>query len=113
MAQFSEIDPQTFAQRQATSPDWQLIDVREMQEVELASLPGFQVYPLSRYNEWASLILQELDRSKETIVLCHHGMRSAQMCQWLVEQGFEQVVNLRGGIDAYSRQVDAQIPIYP
>ncbi len=112
MAPFSEIDPQTFAQRQTTDPDWQLIDVREIQEVELAALPGFQVYPLSRYSEWASSILQELDRSKETVVLCHHGMRSAQMCQWLVEQGFEQVVNLRGGIDAYSRQVDDQIPIY-
>ncbi|WP_338441535.1 rhodanese-like domain-containing protein [Synechococcus elongatus IITB4] len=114
MADFTEIDPQTFAERQTAqpAPDWQLIDVREPAEVELASLPGFRVYSLSRYAEWADRIGQDLDRSKETIVLCHHGMRSAQMCQWLLTQGFEHVVNLRGGIDAYSRLVDARVPLY-
>jgi len=45
-------------------------------------------------------------------VLCHHGIRSGQMCQWLRSQGFTAVRNITGGIDAYSQQVDASVPRY-
>ncbi len=48
----------------------------------------------------------------ETLVLCHHGIRSAQMCQWLVDQGFTNVKNIMGGIDAYSILVDPSVPQY-
>jgi rhodanese-related sulfurtransferase len=44
--------------------------------------------------------------------MCHHGMRSAQMCQWLTQQGFTNVKNIVGGIDAYSVGVDSSIPRY-
>jgi rhodanese-related sulfurtransferase len=53
-----------------------------------------------------------LDANQETWVLCHHGMRSAQMCQWLIEQGFAHVKNISGGIHAYAVQVDSQVPQY-
>ncbi|PLZ34411.1 rhodanese-related sulfurtransferase, partial [Fischerella thermalis WC559] len=53
-----------------------------------------------------------LDPDAETLVLCHHGIRSAQMCQWLVNQGFTNVKNISGGIDAYSMLVDPSIPVY-
>lgn len=90
----------------------QLIDVREPHELELAEIPGFQNLPLSQASEWSSDINSRLDQQTETLVLCHHGMRSAQMCQWLMSQGFTQVINISGGIDAYSQMVDPSVPRY-
>lgn len=94
------------------SESLQLVDVRELQEVEIASLPGFANLPLSQFDRWSDNIRDRLDPDAETIVLCHHGIRSAQMCQWLVSQGFTDVKNVSGGIDAYSTLVDRSIPQY-
>jgi rhodanese-related sulfurtransferase len=109
-----EISVETLAQRLATEPpeSLQLIDVREPQEVEMASVPGFQIFSLSQHGEWSGHIHDRLDPRKETIVMCHHGMRSAQMCYWLMTQGFTQVKNLAGGIHNYSIVVDPSIPQY-
>ncbi|MEG3863449.1 rhodanese-like domain-containing protein [Microcoleus sp. herbarium12] len=90
----------------------QLVDVRERYELELAALPGFAVFPLSEFAEWSDAIDDRLDRDTETLVLCHHGVRSAQMCQWLSERGFTNVKNIVGGIDAYSMVVDRAVPRY-
>ncbi len=92
----------------------QLIDVREPQELGLANLAhlGFQNYPLSQYDQWSERILTELDPTYPTYVLCHHGIRSAQMTQWLQQQGFTHVTNITGGIDAWSCDVDATVPRY-
>jgi len=90
----------------------QLVDVRELQEVEIAFIKGFKVLPLSQFPEWSDQIHVHLDSDRETLVLCHHGMRSAQMCQWLKSQGFTNVKNIIGGIDAYSLVVDGSIPRY-
>ena len=90
----------------------QLIDVREPDEIAIASLPQFQVLSLSRFEEWSTTIATEFDPEQETIVMCHHGVRSAQMCQWIINQGFQKVKNLSGGIDAYSLVVDKSIPRY-
>ena len=94
------------------SSSLQLIDVRETTEVELASIGDFQVLPISRYQSWSKTILNDFDPDQETIVLCHHGIRSAQMCYWLANQGFTNVKNVVGGIDAYSKFVDERIPRY-
>lgn len=53
-----------------------------------------------------------LDPGKQTIVLCHHGVRSMHASQYLIQQGFSSVYNVTGGIDAYSRQVDPRVPLY-
>ena len=106
-----EISAPDFAQRLAEG-DLQLVDVREPEEVAIAALPNFTYLPLSQYPDWAEQIFTHLDPSLETIVMCHHGMRSAQMCQWLQRQGFERTKNLAGGIDAYARLVDRAIPRY-
>lgn len=90
----------------------QLIDVREIPEARIAHLPGFDILPLSQFDQWAAQIQTRFDPHTETLVLCHHGIRSAQMCQWLTSQGFTDVKNITGGIDAYSTQVDASIPQY-
>lgn len=109
----AQISVEEFARLQAeSSSDLQLVDVREPSELELASLEGFQNLPLSQYGEWAGQIHSLLDTQKETCVLCHHGMRSAQMCQWLSSQGFTNVKNIAGGIDAYSLLVDPSVPRY-
>jgi len=90
----------------------QLVDVREPYEIELAALPGFVAFPLSEFAEWSGEIDGRLDRDTETLVLCHHGVRSAQMCKWLIDLGFTNVKNIVGGIDAYSMVVDRTVPRY-
>ncbi|MGB3768701.1 MAG: rhodanese-like domain-containing protein, partial [Phormidesmis sp.] len=100
-----ETDVETLAQRLATDDleSLQLIDVREPHELELASVAQFVNLPLSQFPTWSPTIGAQFDPAAETIVMCHLGMRSAQMCQWLMSQGFTNVKNLAGGIDAYSR----------
>lgn len=90
----------------------QLVDVREPYEVAIAAIKGFEIFPLSEFAEWSGQIQTRLDPHAETLVLCHHGVRSAQMCQWLVSQGFTNVKNIAGGIDAYSIWVDSAIRRY-
>jgi rhodanese-related sulfurtransferase len=115
---YTALSVEAFSQRFApdggnSSPeDWQLIDVREPEEVTLAHLPGFVNLPLSQYGQWADTIHHQFDAHKETIVMCHHGVRSAQMCHWLAQQGFTNLKNLTGGIDAYSLVVDRSVPRY-
>src|SRR5512141_1629719 len=87
----------------------QLIDVREPHEVDIAYIEGFDVLPLSQFAEWSVEITTRFNRDVETLVLCHHGMRSAQMCQWLLNNGFTNVKNIVGGIDAYALHVDPTI----
>ncbi|MBE9010084.1 rhodanese-related sulfurtransferase [Pseudanabaenaceae cyanobacterium LEGE 13415] len=108
---FSQITVQDLAQS-LDNPSIQYVDVREPWEVETASLPSFQNLPLSEFSEWAEQIHSKLDAETETLVLCHHGIRSAQMCNWLVQQGFTNVKNISGGIDAYSVMVDRSVPRY-
>jgi rhodanese-related sulfurtransferase len=108
-----QISVEDLARRmQESAEGLQLIDVREQQEVAIAYLQGFEVLPLSEFAEWSDQIHTRFDLNAETLVLCHHGVRSAQMCQWLMNQGFKNVKNVTGGIDAYSLIVDASIPQY-
>lgn len=90
----------------------QFIDVREPEEVAIVCIPGFKNIPLSQSEQWSSNITTELDPHTETLVLCHHGIRSAHMCQWLTAQGFTNVKNISGGIDAFSQIVDPSMPRY-
>jgi rhodanese-related sulfurtransferase len=98
--------------RLASADSIQLIDVREPEELALASLPSFANLPLSQFAEWSETIATQLDPHTETIVMCHHGIRSAQMCQWLTQQGFTNVSNVVGGIAEYAAIVDDQVPQY-
>ncbi|WP_427162172.1 rhodanese-like domain-containing protein [Aliinostoc sp. HNIBRCY26] len=109
----TQISVEELAQRLATNDaSIQLIDVREPQEVALAKINGFVNLPLSEFAQWSEQIHTNFEHDAETLVLCHHGMRSAQMCQWLMAQGFTNVKNIAGGIDAYSLVVDSSIPQY-
>lgn len=90
----------------------QLVDVREPQEIAIANLEQFTNLPLSQFSQWSESIQTHLDPHIETLVMCHHGVRSAQVCRWLLNQGFIDVKNVSGGIDAYSIRVDPSIPRY-
>ncbi|KAJ8751260.1 hypothetical protein K2173_016441 [Erythroxylum novogranatense] len=92
--------------------EFQLIDVREPDEVAQASLPGFQVLPLRQFGSWGPEIATKLDPQKDTIVMCHHGVRSLQVAKWLQTQGFRRVFNVAGGIHAYAVKADPSIPTY-
>jgi rhodanese-related sulfurtransferase len=109
----AQISVEELANRMVANDDEvQLIDVREPEELAIASLNGFINLPLSQFSEWSGQIQSQLDPHVETIVLCHHGMRSAQMCHWLLQQGFTQVKNVTGGIEAYATVIDPAVPHY-
>jgi rhodanese-related sulfurtransferase len=86
-----------------------LIDVREPWEFATASIPGSLAMPMGDVPARAH---QELDPEEHLVVLCHMGMRSMNVTVWLRNQGFEQVQSLRGGIDAWSVEVDPTIARY-
>mgnify|MGYP001042422525 CR=1 FL=1 len=117
MASFvRSITPQELAARlrDPEAGPLQLIDVREPAELELVNLSalGFRHYPLSCYKEWSERILRELDPHCPTFVLCHYGIRSAQVSEWLQANGFTQVYNISGGIHAWALAVDPTLPTY-
>ena len=84
-----------------------LLDVREPWEYEAARIEGSTLVPMREMETRFG----ELDPSAETVVICHHGTRSAFITQLLDRAGFDNVLNLEGGVDAYS-QVDATVPRY-
>jgi rhodanese-related sulfurtransferase len=86
-----------------------LIDVRELWEFQTASIADSVLMPMGDVPSRAN---QELDPDERLVVLCHHGMRSLNATVWLRNQGFEQAQSLRGGIDAWSSEVDPTIPRY-
>lgn len=112
MSNLPQISVQELAEKMLIGESIQLVDVREVQELSIASLPGFKHLPLSTSESWSVNIHRHLDKELETLVLCHHGIRSAQMCQWLIGQGFKDVKNVSGGINAYSVQIDPGISQY-
>lgn len=86
-----------------------IIDVREPSEFRVARIEGAELKPLGQIMAW----MQELsDKEEELVLMCHHGMRSDRACQFLASQGFTKIRNLRGGIDAWSLQIDPGVPRY-
>ena len=85
-----------------------LVDVREEWEYSLAKLDGSILIPLGTLPQ----SLTRLTRDSEIIAICHHGMRSADATNFLLQQGFPNVKNLVGGIDAWSTLVDGTVPRY-
>ena len=85
-----------------------LLDVREQKELRLASVAGATHIPMGDIPSR----LNELDKDKTIVVMCHGGMRSMAIAQYLQSEGFERVYNLAGGIDAWSREVDPTVPRY-
>lgn len=90
--------------------DFLLLDCREPEEVNFVRIPGSTVIPMkeipSRMDELAGF------REKRIVIHCHHGGRSLRVANWLRQQGFSHAQNMAGGIDAWSLEIDPQLPRY-
>lgn len=95
-----------------TDPVPLLLDVREPWETALARIatpgPDTLDIPMMQIPQR----LADIDRTRSVVCICHHGMRSAQVVAFLVQLGYPSVYNLTGGIDAWSRDVDARVARY-
>ena len=93
-----------------------LVDVREPEELEIAKISGDDVVlmPLSRLAAEGEAAIPEAlkDQTGNTIVFCHHGLRSAQVVAWLQRQGWENVRSMNGGINRYASEIDETIGFY-
>ncbi len=105
---YGTISPAELQERMKRDDEIQVIDVREPLEHEIASIEGVKLLPMSRFPEWADT----LDPEAEIVFMCHHGIRSAQVCAFLARQGFKRLYNLAGGIDRWSWEVDRSVPRY-
>jgi adenylyltransferase/sulfurtransferase len=103
-----EITPRELAARLARGDDILLLDVREPSEWAIARIDGARLIPLATLQDTVSSI----DASREIVIHCHHGIRSAAAVRFLRERGFERVSNLAGGIARWSAEVDATVPQY-
>lgn len=100
--------PELHAHLQSTGLKPLLLDVREPQEFAYCHIEGSLHIPM---NDVPARI-GELDPEREIVCICHHGMRSASVAGFLERQGFRNVVNLSGGIDAWAVRVDPEMPRY-
>jgi rhodanese-related sulfurtransferase len=93
-----------------------LLDVREPHELAFAKVHDrrLEVTPMSRLAREGTNALSDSVRSQDSTiyVMCHHGNRSSQVTMWLAQQGWKNVFNVRGGIDAYARTIDSSIGFY-
>ncbi len=85
-----------------------LLDVREPWEWQLARIQGAEHLPMGQIPE----AVENLDKVRPTVVICHHGTRSLQVVAFLQRQGFTNLHNLQGGIDAWSREIDPKVALY-
>lgn len=104
----SEITVQELKERLAHSNKLQLVDVREPEEFELCNLGG-ELIPLGDLPKQAGRIRQDVP----VVVICHHGFRSAQAISYLSQRlGFENLLNLKGGIHAWATEIDPTMAVY-
>jgi rhodanese-related sulfurtransferase len=85
-----------------------ILDVREPWELALCRIDGSIDIPMGQVPDR----LAELPSDRRLVVMCHHGMRSMQVTQWLRMQGYDSACNLQGGIDAWASQIDLAMKRY-
>lgn len=102
------ITPRDLKSRLDRGESLALVDVREPGEYAICALPGSRLIPMDEILRRIS----ELDPDVETVVVCHHGIRSAHVIAHLEPRGFSKLLNLRGGIDAWAREVDPSMKTY-
>jgi len=104
---YESITPRQLKERLDAGDELELLDVREPWEFGMVRIEGSRLIPMNALPERVS----ELDPAAETVVICHHGARSAHVTRALERSGFSNVLNLEGGLDAYS-QVDDSVSRY-
>ena len=93
-----------------------LLDVREPVELDFAKITDsrLETTPMSRLAQEGTDVLSESAKLQDATiyVMCHHGNRSGQVTAWLAQQGWNNVFNVRGGIDEYARTIDNSVGFY-
>lgn len=103
------VTPQEVKAMQQRGDNFRLIDVREQDEWNAMKIEGAELIPLSQFQARAT---GELDPAEKIVLYCHHGMRSARAQGFLQAHGYGDVLNMTGGIDAWSLQVDPALKRY-
>lgn len=106
-----EISPNELKEKLNSGEAPIIIDVRDAVELQIASLKGADVTHMPM-GDVPSRAHQELDPDDHIVVVCHHGVRSANVVMWLRGQGFDRAQSMRGGIDLWSKTVDPSVPTY-
>jgi len=106
MEEFSANQLQQFLQDNDADP--QLLDVREEWEFDRCHIEGSTLIPMGQIPNQ----LNELDPDRVIVVICHHGIRSRHIGIYLEREGFKNVINLSGGVDAWARDVDTSMTVY-
>jgi len=105
---FKSIDVETLKSKLDCNEDFTLIDVRENQELEICKLEEAIHIPVSS----VPVYLNEIDFKKPVVIMCKSGGRSAQICQFLNDQGHFDVYNLNGGIISWALEIDSTMATY-
>ena len=92
--------------------DFVLIDVREEYEWDICKIEGAKLIPMSQIMNDNMGILENIEKNKKIVLHCHTGARSAAVLQILKNKGFKNLKNLVGGIDAWSNEIDPEVPVY-
>lgn len=85
-----------------------LLDVREPWEYDICQIDNSTLIPMGKIH----IQCETLDKERETVVICHHGVRSRQVAMYLESLGFVDVINLSGGVDAWAQDVDLDMAKY-
>ena len=85
-----------------------LIDVREPWEFEICHLEGSELLPMGQVPGNLPLFHE----SPEYVIICHHGIRSLQVINFLTHHGIHNTINLDGGVDAWARDIDLTMSLY-
>jgi len=108
VSQIPEVTPVELKQMMDEGRDFRLVDVREPHEYDICSIPGSVLIPLGD----VPARMNELDSAQQIVVHCRSGARSARAVEFLRKAGFARIHNLKGGILAWSDQVDPSVPKY-
>jgi len=111
-----EISVQELAQKLEAGEKFTIIDVREPWELEVASIKDERVVPvpMSRVSAEGQDAFPEAARDfqAEYVVMCHHGVRSANVTAWMRQNGWQNAVSLAGGIGEYAEEIDPSVGVY-
>jgi rhodanese-related sulfurtransferase len=116
LSRIPEVDVHQLADKLQTNEPFVLLDVREAWELDQALIDDsrLKVVPVSRLAQFGEEAFPEDVRQKdvEILVMCHHGVRSANVTEWMLARGWTNVFSVRGGIAEYAQRVDASIGKY-
>ena len=103
-----DISVQRLEEMRKSGEEHTLLDIREEEELAIAAVDRAMHIPMNRLPD----NLDRLSKDYPIVVMCHVGGRSAQVCAWLNSNGFDNAVNLEGGISAWSAEIDPSVPNY-